>query len=123
MLIFSLGGVDLSKNILVPTYKVNAQPVYMEWTDGNDKIHREISRYRIAGNFKMKFFNKTQYLNTLRLFREQQNDEGYTTVSVYVNNLDEVKVIDAYITMDPANDMPLYGNSDYDGFDVNIKER
>lgn len=124
MIVFSIAGQDLSCYILVPTYTMNSEDVVTRsWTDANEIEHRVIVRTRVSGSFKMKFHNKDTYLEILDLFEQTKTEDGYTPVEVYVNNLNEVKEINAFVTCAPANTMPLYGVDAYDGFTVNIKER
>ena len=123
MKVFAINGEDLSKYIEVPSYTINSQPISKDWTDANGVKHKSNIRQQIRGNFRIKCRTKDKHLEILRLFRENITAEGYTPVDLYVNNLDKVKTINAYITMNPANTMPLFGISEYEGFEVSVEER
>lgn len=123
MELFKIGDKDLTKHIMVPTYKINSQPDYYEWTDANYTKHRDIRRRVISGSFTVKFVEQTDYYDFITLINENTEADGSTPVSLYVNNLNKVSNTKVFITIDPENTLPLYGKRSYDGFEVTIEER
>lgn len=123
MELFRIGDTDLTTHILVPTYKVNRQDNYNEWVDGNGKTHHDIYRTSVSGTFTLKFTEHEKYFEFLELLKTHTGAGGYTPVSVYVNNKNEVANINAFIDIKPANTLPLYGVGEYEGFEVNIEEQ
>lgn len=123
MRLFVIGTTDLTNRIVVPTYKVNRQPSYNEWTDANHQKHRDILRFVINGTFTVKFAVKEDYYNFIDLIQKNTGTDGSTPVSLYVNNCNQVFTTNVFITFDPENTLPYYGVKSYDGFEVTIEER
>lgn len=123
MELFKIGDKDLTNNILVPTYKINSQPSYYEWTDANYTKHRDIRRRVIQGTFTIKFVKQEDYFDFITLLENNTGTDGSTPVSIYVNNLNKVSDTTVFITIDPENTLPLYGTRKYEGFQVSIEER
>lgn len=123
MKMFVIDGTDFSDCITVPSYKVNSKDIYDEYVDANKIKHRDIHRSQISGTMSMKFFDIDRYYDFLRLLREKKTIEGYVTVSLYVNNLNEVKEADVYIDHDMANVIPVLGMKDNTTIEITITER
>ena len=123
MELFKIGNTDITQHIVAPTYKVNSQPSYFEWTDANHRKHRDIRRFVIKGTFTLKFMIHEDYYNFITLLNDNTGTDGATTVSVFSNNLNKVTNTNVFITIDPQNTLPFYGNRSYEGFEVTIEER
>lgn len=135
--LFKMGNVDYTRFITMPSYKVVSKPVTKEYKDVNEVTHAQYIRDQISGSFTLKFFDDSSYedVNTHRtaaenfqnFFSEYQRlkqRSGKIEITVYVNNLNTIKTIQADMDMDPANYMPyMNAGKNYDGFDVTIKER
>lgn len=80
----SLNGTDISQYLNESSYKVEPVPVYDEWTDGRHRIHKNKYRTRAQGSFDIFCFSDTEYDTLLALFGENTDDEGITTITVYV---------------------------------------
>lgn len=123
MQLFNIAGNDLTKHITMSSYNVNEEDVYTGWTDANRVDHRFVHRQRVSGKFTMKFTEKEEYFSFLELCKSNKTREGYITTKLYVNNLNQVKELDVFITFKPANNLPLYKNGEYKGFEVNVRGR
>ena len=123
MELFRIGSTDYTNDIVVPSYEVNSQDIYDEWKDANKIKHRHIFRQKISGSFIMKFKSKERYIEFIRVLEEKKTIEGYIPITVYSNNTNKTKEINAFITIEPANEMPLFRKYDYDGMEVTIEER
>lgn len=121
--LFKMGDKNLTSNITVPSYKVNRQPSYNEWTDANHTRHRDIYRWVIRGTFTLLFVKQEDYFEFITLLETITEADGSTPVSIYVNNLNKVVDTKVFITIDPANTLPFYGARSYEGFEVTIEER
>lgn len=125
MQLFVVDGKDFTHHITVPSYKVNEEQEYEKWTDADYKQHREITRKKISGSFKVlydvieeldDFFDTIENLKT-------ESDDGSIEMSVYINNLHMVKVITGFISYTPANEKPFFQKEKVSGFEVKIEER
>lgn len=121
--LIKIGDTDLTRFITVPDYKVNKVPVSKTWTDANQVSHKRILRYRIEGDFKVKFFNVDDFENFIRLIEENTNSDGYVRATVYVNNKLISTEGDFFISYEIEDFIPFIGTKDYDGFDIKIVER
>lgn len=135
--LFKMGNKDYTRFITVPSYKVSSKPITKEYQDINGVTHKEFIRDQISGSFTLKFYDDSSYEdvsttlsaadNFQEFFDEYQRlkqKSGLITITVYVNNLNITKEIQAYMEMEPANTMPyMNGGKSYDGFEVTIKER
>ena len=137
MSLFKMGNKDYTRFITVPSYKVTSKPVTKEYSDINQITHKEFIRNKISGSFTLKFFDDSSYSEVethksaaenfqefFEYYQQLKSNSGLITITVYVNNLNSTKEIQAYIDMEPSNTMP-YMNSgkSYEGFDVTITER
>lgn len=136
-ILFKMGNKDYTRFIKVPSYKMNSKPVTKEYSDINQVSHAQYVRDQIKGSFTLKFFGDssydeayegksavTNYQEFLSEYQRLRQLNGDIEITVYVNNLNALKTINAKMEMEPANTMP-YMNSgkSYDGFDVTITER
>ena len=96
----SLNGTDISQYLNESSYKVEPVPVYDEWTDGRHRKHKHKFRTRAQGGFDVFCFSDTDYDTLLALFAENTDDEGLTTITVYVGgNVNDDVEIQAYCRM------------------------
>lgn len=125
MLLFKInnGGDDITTHIVAPTYKVNEQPVYEEWTDSNYTLHREVVRRKVQGTFTVKFDVASEMNSFINQLRTIQNSDGSVPVLIYVHNLRQVKEKNVFVECDPANTIPLLNHEQDEGFEVTITER
>lgn len=135
--LFKMGNKDYTRFITVPSYKMISKPVTKSYSDINQVSHDQYIRDQIKGSFTLKFFADSSYddvyegqsaignyQNFLSEYERLRQLNGTIEVTVYVNNLNAVRTINAKMEMEPANEMP-YMNSGkkYDGFTVTITER
>lgn len=80
----SLNGTDISQYLNESSYKVEPVPVYDEWADGRHRKHKNKYRTRATGSFDVFCFSETDYDTLIALFAENTDDEGVTTITVYV---------------------------------------
>lgn len=121
--VFKMGGKDYSKNITVPSYKVNQEPIYREWTDCDYVVHREIARKKIKGSFTIFFTTIEEYKQFFNYIKGNTLQDGSILVSSLVNNINEIRDYYAYIECLPVNNLPFYNAREYEGYEVNITER
>ena len=135
--LFVMGGVDYTRFITVPSYKVVSKPVTKGYEDITQTSHKQFVRNKISGSFTLKFFSDSSYddvsthrsaienfQNFFDSYNRLKSANGLITITVYVNNLNVTKEIQAYMEMEPADTMPYMDTSkSYDGFDVTITQK
>ena len=119
-------NIDYTRNITVPSYKVNEVDISDDWEDGNRKKHKNIVRTQVKGNFTMKFFDISSFnafFETLNANKIATGDNsGAVLITAYIQNKNITKSFYAFIDADPADTLPLMGSADYEGFEVQIEE-
>lgn len=123
MELFKIGDIDFTRFIQVPSYKVNSKPDYEEWIDAAKIHHRDTTRYRIKGSFKMLIDDDDDLYTWLSTIENYTTSGGYITATLYVNNLADQYDADLYIDFDLSEDRPYYGNKKHDPFEVKLEER
>ena len=116
--------LDITEHIVVPSYKVNRKPQFVEWTDGDHIMHRDIQRYYLEGSFTLFFNDKDDYTSFLDFFNGALVD-GYINAYVYSNTDHQVHLTKVYMDFfdELADEMPFMGIKEIDGIEVNIRER
>lgn len=96
---FMINGIDYSQNVVIPKYKMQRAPVYGgKYLDGWWKEHRDIVRYNISGSVTLAFKNATLYNDFVDNMQSGQGIEGDYTITAYVNNLNDNREFQAYLT-------------------------
>lgn len=118
------GVLDLTGNISVPSYKVNALYGYDEWTDMNKTIHRDANSKRAEGTFDMVFQSPEEFLTFLATMKEYRRSNLTHYCSVYCVNDMEVINAEMYVDYDPSDILPYLGQyKEYEKLTVTIKQR
>lgn len=117
------GTLDLTNHITVPSYKVNLQDVYEEWTDNNKTTHRDIVAKKVQGSFSVHFETLEEYLTFIATLKESKKQNGSYDCSVYCQNMLEAYNIEMFIDYDPPNVMPYVGVKDYDAIEIEVMQR
>ena len=105
MELFTLGYKDYTRNILLPTYTINLEPVSETWTDANGRLHSTTFRTKISGSFTMQFDSLTDYYNFMQELQAVRSDEEnyYTVSSLYITNRNYLATnVDMIINMTPV---------------------
>lgn len=124
MQLFNIAGKDFTTFITVPSYLVNQDGEYIEWTDGNYKKHRYLTRSKVSGSFTMLFNNVNDYYNFLNTINEKKTAGGYIPgCIVYCNNIMRTENVDLFIDFSSADIIPVIGTNDNEGFEVTIEEK
>lgn len=116
--------LDITENILVPTYKVSKNKAYESWTDSNYTTHKYLLVSKAIGTFTVKFFEVDDYLNFNKFINENTDEnDGAIDATVYYNNLNTVERIRIFVGYELADILPLINRRQYDGIEVSIQER
>ncbi len=94
MELFTLGYKDYTRNILLPTYIMNEQPVSESWQDANGITHSTTFRTKISGSFTMVFDSLTDYYNFMQELDavRSQEENFYTVTGLYIVNRNRLDV-------------------------------
>ena len=118
------GTLDLTENISVPSYKVNAVYGYEEWTDMNKTIHRDTNSKKVEGTFDMVFQSPEEFLTFLATMKEYRQSNGSYYCSAYCVNDMSVVNADMYVDFEPSDILPYLGEyKEYEKLTVTVKQR
>lgn len=114
--------IDFTSFIPVPSYTVNQEDKYKEWTDGSGVKHRSIYDKKYKGSLTLYFTEANNYFRFLDLIEATKKPDGTNPVVLYGTNVNEERRLDAYVTFNPSNSIPILNNSQNKGFTVDIEE-
>ncbi len=117
------GTMDLTNFIVVPSYQVNLQDGYSEWTDNNKVTHRDIASKKAMGSFSLKFETLDQYRAFVLYMANNKKQNGSYDCTVYFNNTLSTATIEMYVDFELANVMPFVGLKDYEAIEVTVEQR
>lgn len=125
MQLFVVNNKDFTHHITVPSYKVNKNQSYEEWTDSNYVTHREITRTKVSGNFKLLYdeiVELDEFFDTIEALKVA-SDDGSIEATVYLNNLHTTETVHVFVSYSPSNEKPFFQKQKVSGFEVTIEER
>ena len=116
---------NFTQHIKVPSWKVNKEPKYEEWTDANYLTHREITRYQVNGTFTLVYDDISDFWEFFDLVEsiKASNPLGVVAMRVYLNNTGTTETINAFITYTLPNEKPHMNIGQLAEFEVTIKEQ
>lgn len=115
--------LDITENILVPSYAVSKNKGYESWTDSNYTTHKHLVATKATGSFTVKFFSVDEYLNFNKFIIDNTDDDGAITGTFYYNNLNTTETIRVFVAYELTDILPLIDRKEYDGIEVSIQER
>lgn len=118
---FIVSSTDCSANVIAGTYKVNNKPVYYEWTDADQSVHKRKLRDKVEGTLDMFFRSLTDY-NSFLTTLESATSDGKTALTVSVNNTQSEKTGYFFVTHDAVRDIDGTWTDYIDKFTLNITE-
>lgn len=97
---FVLNGTNYDDYVVIKKYKMNRTPEYggTEYRDGWWKRHRSVVRYSINGSVTLAFPTADAYNDFVDNVRDSMGPDGDYLLDVYVQELNEVQRIHAYLT-------------------------
>lgn len=97
----SINGIDFTKSVQEKSYKIDSHPIYSQWTDADGRAHRNVTRRRISGSFDLVFVEgmTRDYSDFLAAIEAAETD-GELRITLSINNLDEVKEIICFYSID-----------------------
>lgn len=118
-----VGDTDLTKHIIKDTYKVNTEPVYESWTDGNFHEHRIRIRERMTGSFDIIFFDDDNgaYQDFLTLLDEHTTNT-LLMCGLYVQNKAAFESFQVYYTIKAAQHARTIDNIMVNKMTIEVEE-
>lgn len=123
-MVFKIGDNDYSSKVVMDTYNVNMMDIYTEWEDANGRIHRDVYRNRIQGEFEMLISSMAEYAAFVMDVQNNTTNGGYVPCKVCVNNRNQEDVqADLFIDYTPIKTMNNNYTKGYLSFSVRVEER
>lgn len=116
--------LDLTRYIPMKKYNINVTENYEEWTDSNYTIHRQKTDEKAEGDFTLRFPSISLYQQFVNFLETNKDSStGAISCSVFCMNKYAVRNIYAFLTFNPADELPLLADNKSDGFSVVLQER
>ena len=123
MELFILNGVDYTKHITVPSYKVQRDPVTKTWEDATYTNHTDLLRWRLKGSFTIYFEEVNGLKDFLRELNNLRGPDNYVPAKLYDNDTMTLKESRYNFKISLVNDFPYYGNKSHNGYDIQVEEQ
>ncbi len=121
-MLYSINGIDITKNIITNSYSMNAEDVYEEWTDANYRKHREVIRQRVGGRFTLKFLTEETYTDFVSLVANCKSASGSVPVTAFVTNQNREVEAEMYIAFSPQVYKTKANGKVITSFEVEVSE-
>lgn len=119
-----VNNTDITPYIDWASYALASQDIFQSWTDGNFVEHRIYSRARISGSFRVWLCGKNGM--DVDAFMELWNaatNNHITTLGVYDNVSNSIKVINAYCNIIPQSHREMVNGNYFDILTIEVTER
>lgn len=120
-----VNNVNITKHIVVGSYKMDSVDEYKSWMDGNLKEHRIVIAKKIEGKFQIVCSNRSNSITLadfLTLWNGAVRDNA-VTIGVYVLDTDKFEAIEAYYEIENVKHDKAGDGSFIDVLQITIKER
>lgn len=118
-----INGHDYTRNIIMPSWKINSKDIYEEKTNANKKFIRTITRSRIMGTFTIAFDNTNTYSQFMSDCWNGKGSSGELACGIWVNNMNQHVSTKVYFSMEPQNQIPSMEIARFSSFEVTVEEQ
>ena len=119
-----IGSTDISNLIVDGSYKMDLEPSYQSWEDGNYVEHRIYARQKIRGEFEVALGTKAgKTLPQFKTIISNATNNNVTTAAFYVTNKGTVEAVNAYVTLTSKEHILTADGSFIDVVSVEVTER
>lgn len=119
-----IGSTDISNLIVDGSYKMDLEPSYQSWKDGNYVEHRIYARQKIRGEFEVALGTKAgKTLPQFKTIISNATNNNVTTAAFYVTNKGTVEAVNAYVTLTSKEHILTADGSFIDVVSVEVTER
>lgn len=123
---FKINNVDYSQYIVIKKYNMQISAEYggTQYTDGWWRKHRNIIRHTISGSVTLAFPTAALYNDFVDNMQNGQGIEGDYNVLAYVNNTNDNREFQAYLTPTTKTAItPIGLNPAYFAVTIKVEER
>ena len=119
-----IGSTDITNLIVDGSYKMDLEPSYQSWEDGNYVEHRIYARQKIRGEFEVALGSKagTTLPQFMTILNNATNNHVMTG-AFFVTNKGSVEAVNAYVTLTNKEHILTADGSFIDVVSVEITER
>ena len=120
-----VNNVNITKHIVVGSYKMDSVDEYKSWMDGNLKEHRIVIAKKIEGKFQIVCSNRSNSITLadfLTLWNGAVRDNA-VTIGVYVLDTDKFEAIEAYYEIENVKHDKAGDGSFIDVLEITIQQR
>lgn len=119
-----IGSTDITNLIVDGSYKMDLEPSFQSWEDGNYVEHRIYARQKIRGEFEVALGSKAgKTLPQFMTILNNATNNNVTTAAFYVTNKGSVEAVNAYVTLTNKEHILTADGSFIDVVSVEITER
>lgn len=123
LVLFKVGDTDYTNNIVMDSYDVQKNDMYVEWTDADWHDHQPMVRTRVEGSFTMKFRTLASYEAFVAdLASKKETGRYYVGCRLWCNNTLTLETVGIYIDYAPVLTQRPSLQMDYLEFEVSVKE-
>lgn len=122
-IMFKVGDVDYSQNVVATDFNVQTDDVYKSWTDANGKEHRSVYRTQTNGTFTMFFPDIDTFNAFCRQVKSVKKNDTSIPCSVFDNINDNVVTGDFFLSYTPSRFRSATWDDRVKAFKMTIKER
>ena len=101
-IMFKVGNVDYTDNVIASDYVVGSYPEYQTWTDANGHEHRSSYRTRVYGTLELYFFTMKEFNDFQDNMALVKQNDLTCPVTVYDNNTAAEVTINAFVDYTPS---------------------
>lgn len=127
LMVINQANADITRFIILGSWDVNEEDVYETWEDANRLAHRGVVRQKVKGSFDVKFYSIQDHEYFIDLLTNplsfNNDSSGTINCTVYINNKNKTKTIDAFIDFKLKNYVPAISEDRDPGFTVSLEER
>lgn len=121
--LLSIGGTDLTEFVDKQNWDVNRTPVFKDWTDANQVIHRHVMRYRISGSFKIGFKEVADVTSFLTLLEANRQSGEYYTAQVFSNDDNTLHTAEIFLDGVAEIKRDLQNGRQWHAYSIDLEER
>lgn len=101
-MVFKIGNTSYADHVIAGNYQINQKNIGEDWTDANGVKHQTLIRKKISGSCDMFFRTIEEFNDFIANIKAVTTSNQSVPMEVTVNNINEDKVIDAFINFDPV---------------------
>ena len=123
MEMFIINGTDYTNHIMVPSYKVQSEPVTETWEDVRYRTHADLKRWKVRGSFKIFFDDISELQSFLAALENARGVDNFTDATLYDNYKMQKHTSKYFFKISLVQDYVYYGNKKHDGYEIQVEEQ